>query len=232
MLLADVQAVSVAVAKDAKAEAVRLTGARRGSDIRPELVCYRGEDPVAMVLLRDHVRDEILHMFQLCAAGFAADSIATIFETFAAPSLLPGRALNPRTGQPWTDGGMQYEVEHHQALERGWVVEAVTVTTVNRAGDAAMTTLPYHYDRSGLVWDEAEPLGAPTGRMIRTMVKAMNTPPAELVVRELAARSTIDERDTWTADLLMANAECVVALVALSDDPDRIATIDRGGPVL
>jgi hypothetical protein len=233
MRLADIHAESVEVAKDAKRRAVCRDGARRGSDMSPQLLCFRGREPVAIVILRRHVRDEILMAFRVCASGFAADSISTIFETYAALGTPGEPALNPRTGQPWTEGGMQYEAEHHQGVERGRVTEALVVTTANRAGDVAFTTLPYHYDPAeGLVWEEAHDLGEPGGHMIRAMVKAMNSPAGEVLARELAARTTIDERDTWTAGLLMGNAECMVALIAPSTDPDRIATLSARGELL
>lgn len=243
MKLSEIQELSLEMAKDLKETTVRNDGGK--SDIHPQLVCYRGNEPVAMILLRDHIRDQILQTFRLSAWGFAADSISTLFETYVARYDGEGnreaamKHLNPRTGQPWGTGGMQREAEFFNGVENGLVTEAIAVTTVNRAGDAAFSTMPFHYEGNRLVWDESATMSSTdgsgenvvSGHMIRQMTKAMNMPPIEAVARELALRTTIHERDVWTTKFLMGNVECQVVLIS-TDDPERVETISQAGEPL
>lgn len=243
MQLSEIQKLSLETARELKETAVRHEGGR--CDIHPQLVVYRGNDPVAMVFLKDHIRDEILRVFRLCAWGFAADSISSLFETYmagygeGASREAAVQGLNPRTGKPWGEGGMQREAELFDGVEKGLVTEAIAVTTVNRAGDAAFGTMPFRYDGDRLVWDELANSnstadgsgGRVSGAMIRQMTRAMNAAPIETVERQLALRTTIHARDVWCARFLMENVECQVVLVS-TDDPERIATIAQAGEPL
>jgi hypothetical protein len=234
MRLTEVAEGAVGVAKEAKEDRIRQDGI--SSDIQPQIICWRGDEPVATVILRQHIRDEILKAFRVCAMGFAADTMATIFETYTAsyenvPEELRGK--NPRTGQDWGEGGMQIEAKMFGALEKGYVREAVAVSVVNRAGDHVFVTLPFHYTETYLAWDDPVTIntvveeGGLSGHMPKSMMRAMNAPVGEVVARELAARTTRDERDVWTAGLIMGNVESIVILFA--DTQERAEIIQHAG---
>lgn len=196
MRLAEAAEGAVEIAKGAKEARVLEDGP---GDIHPQLMCWRGDDPVAILILRQHIRDEILKAFRVCAIGFSPDIMATIFETYTAnyentPEHLRGK--NPRTGKDWDEGGMQLEAAMHGGLEKGYVHEALAVSVVNRAGDHIFVTLPFHYVENRLTWDDSITIntlaqdGELTGIMPKSMLRAMNAPVGEMIAQHLAARTT------------------------------------------
>lgn len=111
---------------------------------------WRGHEPIGLARPQAHERDVILHLVRLFAGGFGCDIVATSFDSFM--SATPD--LNPHTGKKWEPGQMQDLADNHQGREKGWVLDALMVTVVNRAGDLRVATLPYSFVGDQLRWDE------------------------------------------------------------------------------
>lgn len=213
-------------------------------DIQPFIVAFRGEEPVAQVLLRRHVRDEILAVAGCMAAGFGADVISVTHEGFAATEVIEpgqeGRGINPMTGRRWDTGEMQDAAENHQGIEKGWISECLNVMVVNRAGDVGLGVRKFGYvttafgsqrlswrdEDPGDTWLQTTAEGARArGTMVAYLARIMLDPTiaqqAERMIPGILERFTIDQRDVVIAEYLHQVADCQVVLYCTSDDQAR-----------
>jgi hypothetical protein len=224
---------AAASARQVKERACR----NRPADIQPYVCAYRGNDPIAMVTLQHHIRDEILNVALQSAAGFDADVLCLAFETYAAVSLgdVDDTALNPRTGKEWGPGEMQELAEKYGGLEKGWVSEAVSVTVVNRAGDVAMLSQMYRYSGRHLVWTDLMPNRAEPSDDGETkvfggvMADALRQIMLSASGSQLLPDSALDrtEKDIATVFAIGTMTECAPLLFADSNDDPRIRTLRK-----
>lgn len=198
-------------------------------DIQPMIEVYRGTNPVALIQLLNHERDEILAVVRAAAAGFDADAVTTCFETYAGRQ---NDTLNPLTGQVWGDGEMQDVAANHDGIAKGWVREALGITAVNRAGDYMFAHLPYHY-APHLLWGQAgiastfeQGEAIIVGYMPKRLIAAMALPSMG-VTSGRAARMNRTDRDLATAAFIGTMVEARVGLYAEADQADRITALRK-----
>lgn len=146
---------AVAHAKFVKEAHVRQVKGKLGrTDILTVVQSFRGDDPVAAVFVPPD-RDVMLLVADISARGFSADILAITTETYHAQ--VP---TSPTTGESWEPGDLQEYFEAH-GRDNGVVDEALLVQVWNRAGDAAVQSLPYHI--TGRVTQWLEPLDVVEG---------------------------------------------------------------------
>ncbi len=229
-------------AKDIKESACR----DRPDDIRPHVCAYRGEDLVAIITLRDHMRDEILNLCGYSAFGFDADVISLVYETYVATSSRGGASFdplfgkNPFTRERWKPGDMQDLAKNHGGIEKGWVSESLSVSAVNRAGDVAMRSQNFHYENKKLVWDEdtgiitngggeEEAVGHLTGLMPERLKAYMALPSGSQVAQGLCDDLDRADKDVLTAQHLTKEYPCVAMLFSEERDTVRTAKLMKAG---
>lgn len=131
--------------------------AKDGIPFTPVIMCYRGEEEVAVCTSRgDPNRDAALNIALMATAGFAADATALATDSYIAISL-----VNPKTGKEWRGHDMSTAADEDDAVAKGWISEALSVMVANRAGDALMISLPYRRigkDGKYLRWREPKVL--------------------------------------------------------------------------
>lgn len=208
-------------------------------DINPMIEVWRGADPVAIVSLSDHDRDEILSTAAVCASGFDADAIAIAFEGYAGVgTAFRSPNINPMTGKRWRDQEMQEVVQKHNGIAMKWVTETVVVTVVNRAGDLATTCQPYVYSpQQGVTWGKAKdmstmnPNWTARGLVPEVMVEMMLAPSGGSMVPYSDVPMERAVRDAQTAQWI-SSERCAVALYTDVQDTDRINVISKIGTIL
>lgn len=189
------------------------------TDLDNLLLIYRGAELVALVFPRpSHDGDALLSCAGAAAAGFDADTLALVCETWQ--PLVP---LNPATGRKWGPGEMQ------QAADRGGVAQgvvqgAVMVSIFNRAGDHLTSLLPYRLGHRKVIWDEARTvtagqLSSPAQKQITEFMMAPSI--AQLIGRVgvTATDFGLDEEEG------RAHADCAVSKILLGINP-----VARGFP--
>lgn len=116
---------------------------RKIRNLPSSVVVYRGDEHICTL----HVpvdRQDLLTAVRAAAIGFNADVIVAAFETWASgPDWPEPRDVNPVTGERVGSGDLQDLVENNYGLERGWVVDALALSGINRAGDQDSTYLTY-----------------------------------------------------------------------------------------
>jgi hypothetical protein len=141
-------------------------------DIAPQLVGWRGDHTVALMMPVNGAREIILRAARILAVGFGCDVIAVTTEGWGATD--PEK--NPVTGKPWEHGEMEDVALNHDGLAKGWITEFLSTTVVNRAGDVTMGLQRFKVDlktnalgirRWQLAFDESE-----TGRVVTTSEEA------------------------------------------------------------
>jgi hypothetical protein len=229
-MLIDCLKDAAGIAREAKTEAVQ-------SVVSPVLHAYRGEHPVAVVVLNAHERDDILMAASGAAGGFDPDVLTVFFEAFRTA----GSNINPLTGQMWQQDEMQEAVENHDAIARGWVVEVLTVLAVNRALDVAQAEIPFRFITSGeslrvhfdapVYWSSLEQPDSPPEGLFPTVLRAaMSQPPSEVAIPDQSFGR--DARDVATARILQRHIGCDVGLMSVAHDSKRIAFLAEHGDLL
>ncbi len=246
MKLDEVLDLAVAEARRVKEHVCR----KRPSDIKAMVDVLRGDELIAAVVVGQHERDEILRVFRGCAIGFDADTLALTHESYASATRLPAdldhlteqdeedierSRINPLTGQPWGPGEMQEAAIHHGGLEKGWVHEVLSISCANRAGDIAVTMLPYRYASRHVVWGERLDMPAgmrAEGTMPEAMVEAMNTPSLGAALPYPPTESPRAQRDVWIAEAMMQQLPCWVGLYSAAGNRDRLRVLRAIGTQL
>jgi hypothetical protein len=208
--------------------ALKESACRRGPrDIRAFIDVFRGNDLVAMVLPSQHDRELILAIFRAAAGGFDGDALGLTIESYTTPPMnVDGPVadvINPLTGRPWEQGEMNDAVKHHDALAKGWVVEALSITCANRAGDLTMMSLPYRYAGRHLVWLDPQVLpseGHAEGVIPDAMIAAMNEPSVSVIAPLLPVERSREDRDRLCAKVMLEHFPCSVVLMSQMP-PDR-----------
>jgi hypothetical protein len=206
-------------------------------DIKPVITVQRGDQLIGVTSVHvDVSRETILSAIGTCAVGFAADVVTAAFETLA--SAHPDN-INPMTGHQWRYGEIQDAVEHHEGIARGWVKEAISVTAVNRAGDAAFGYMSYRYvpdvfsgAKLRLRWTGTETVLSTEGwdaqgYMMERMIEMMLDPvimPNEVEVEPFDR----DVLDAACARFLLEHG-CDVALYVNEDETERLEMLTRLG---
>lgn len=119
------------------------------------MVCYRGVDPVAMLVCPPN-RDVILQTAFLAIRGFGPDLAAITHDTYIATGKAGDELIDPRTGKEWATptpdapGPMQTYVEEFGY--DGTIADALVTHAVNRAGDARVVPEPYVVDGRWVRW--------------------------------------------------------------------------------
>lgn len=185
-------------------------------DLLPTIVAYRGDQMVALIQGSAIDRDQMLNLVYIAASGYEADVVATAFETWIAHNL----AENPLTGRPWVPGDMQDLVENHDGRAKGWIVDALMISAVNRAGDFRARTVPYRTKGRRVEWieggtqpDEVAFEGYIADQMRQTMLA-----PPMMSTQEMAKGSAIfgitDHEQMW------GNRDCAISKLIL-DPPAK-----------
>jgi hypothetical protein len=215
--------------------------ARRGkTDLLPFVVANRGDKPIALVTIHEHVRDTILSIAGVMATGLDADSVGIVFESYVTvpdPEHPERDGLNPVTGQRWKANEMHLVATVHDGIAKGWIEESIGVVVANRAGDLIMLSLPFHYTSMGhLKWDEPKaPLstldmpkdGKVSGIMPEAMIRMMIEKSAMQMFPDFPHDE--HERDAFVAQLLTMQGNAVM-LYADIRDTKRVATLQRRNP--
>lgn len=123
--------------------------AASGGDFSPMIVPFRQGQPIVSITPPAGDGHTILRIGQLATEGYRADDIIACIDTYTA-----GELFNPYTMQPWLPGDMEDLALNHKGVERGWVLDALTVVFVQRMGPPAMYTLPYSRSETGVTWLE------------------------------------------------------------------------------
>jgi hypothetical protein len=193
----------------------------RPKDLQPFIVANRGHEPVALVTVHEHVRDTILGVAEVVAAGFDADSIGLIFETYQErfhPEHPERQGINPVTGLRWEQDEMAEVAAKHNGIEKGWVTENVSVVCADRAGSVGMLQLPFRYSGKHLVWMEGRDSGRWStgdgdveqlrGNIPNALREMMLQPSAAQVLSHLSLNRA--ERDATTAHYLTVRGNAVI----------------------
>lgn len=208
-------------------------------DLQPFIVVHRGDDPVALVTLRKHERDEMLNMVSVCAGMFRADAVGLAFETWEPGKNLENWNINPLTGREWAMGEMDDVVKNHDALSKGWIVENVSVMCANRAGDLAMRQMPFKYvggkhlhwlDGEGWSSTDYDPeIVAHRGVMPEAMVEIMRKPDLDQVIEQVLPGLQLDrdERDYGAAKFIGSLGHAVL-IYSDADDRQRRSLFGTG----
>lgn len=232
--IADVLAETIAEAKFAKEYRIK-----NGKENPIAMISgYRGEHCVAMIAPLQMDRDVILRSARVAATGMSLDLISLAFEVYLSvdASRMQAPRINPFTGRPWEYGDMQRAAEDGH-LGDGVIDEGITVAVYNRAGDVAMTTMPFRLGPNGSIeWLPefgGDELNAQIGGgMHETLTDVMR----EQVLTQKrewreAAKSMTPETlfaigDVSTAKVLLADCE-----VALQAEPgtERAGVFERSG---
>lgn len=178
------------------------------------MTCYRGEDPVAMLVLPPN-RDAILHATMLAARGYGPDLLALTHDSFAISA--PWKdAVDPRTGKPWGrnpgngPGPMQTYVDEFGY--DGTVVDCLVTHVANRAEDHKVIPRPYAVEGRSVKWlTDLLPSTADYGDdgVQAALLEIMQLSTLDQVVlpqmpdwaQDLAA--TDPERARWTLDVIV-----------------------------
>lgn len=178
MNLAEIRDIIATSAKDVKERACR----KRPTDISHTIDIYRGDHPVATVVLKGDGSD-FLEAYRLAVIGFDADQVATMIESYTTGPNFPEVGTNPITGEEMDNSTLSDLFYNHDGAIKGWVLECLFIQVRNRAGDMIAARLPYHYvGGKHLVWDERE-----------------NLP------EDLAAKYPDDDPDDWHEEGRMAD---------------------------
>jgi hypothetical protein len=221
------------------------------TDVRNTVHGFRGEDPVVLLVPNQTDRDKTLVAARVAAVAFGCDTIA-----FTAESWHPAQEhmdLNPFTGRPWSEKGsyMQDAADEHDALAKGVIIECLSTTVVNRAGDLSMVTQDYeilrHRNALGIVsygieWHEPLVLDSRTegvhasGIIPEALVRFMNEPTLQHMMAKtgltgqdfgLTEVETQAHRDCATVKYILRSAGFEGALLLMSDNDKRTEIIDR-----
>lgn len=112
----------------------------KGEDFAPMIAVIRGGRMVAQIIPGDGDGGTIAKTARVAAAAFGADELVLISDSFMAS----GQSMvNPVTGKEWQHGDMEDLVTNHHGLERGFVVEAITVFHTGYDVAARLVSLPY-----------------------------------------------------------------------------------------
>ena len=224
-ILRDVETRAAAAAIRTKEHVCR----RSPHDISAAVDIWRGNELVAVALPDQHERSAILDLFAYAAAGFDADAMAIVMESYVAcvdlqdldrdspeaEAAVLRANTNPMTGALWALGEMADAVKHHDAIEKGWIEEAIVVSCANRAGDITLKLLPFRYAGKHLVWKAERHLpdnGTAEGYFADRMTKAMNAPSLSVAFNLPQGELSREERDIEVAKEIMRLVPCRVAL--------------------
>lgn len=208
-------------------------------DSSPTIIGYRASEPIVIVTMHNHDRDEMLNVLSVIAAGFDADVVAMVHESWQAESVGPVKGLNPVTGQPWKAGEMQEAVQHHQAIEKGWITECMSVAVANRAGDVLYDVKPFRFSGKHLVWIDSDlrlAMITPEGLIAERLRHIMLSPSGDQVIEKWGLRFDPDfdrdSRDAAVAKYLDRTFRCFVILTSLADQEGRIKKLRAIGEVI
>jgi hypothetical protein len=97
--------------------------------------------------------DDTDHLFatlSLLVYGTGAEEILLLFDTYTSKE-----EFNPMTGEPWGHEEMSFMAkEYPEAIEKGWVVDAVQIVSMDRSLRQVSITLPYKVSDEGVEWNE------------------------------------------------------------------------------
>jgi len=192
-------------------------GLRKDRSYSPAIFAYRNNLRVAMVL----PQWDAMGAARISAGGFAAEELALILDTYTSPD-----PINPSTGEYWKSGEMCQAVDNDNALALGWVIDALTVHMVTRAGDARLRSMPYRVRPGHVEWlPPIECMPTDIGGTIADKLRDYMTERFEGMPSETdeVVRAALD---IATSALLFRETGATVALGA---DPDsvRAALIDQ-----
>jgi hypothetical protein len=185
---------------------------KRDSNIPALVMAYRGNQLIAMATPAIVDRDAMLAVCGGITMGLAPDVIAVAMETWHAKVM-----INPRTGAPWEPGELQEAVDYYDAIEQGWVSDALFLTVVNRAGDARGDMMPYRMVAKNVVWEdgpfnvEEAQLG---GFVANELIQMMNAP----TIGQLFARMGEAREPGVTDEMDTAMNDCIAVKAMLSGD--------------
>jgi hypothetical protein len=121
------------------------------TDLEPMADFFRGDDLVATVRMPGDSRTQIPVVF-LAAAGFDADTITLVSDSYVDLQPLAIRNIIPRTRKPWEHGEITDFAQNHNGLADGVIGEGLLLYVANRAGDRRTRVLPYRYADNKVVW--------------------------------------------------------------------------------
>jgi len=122
----------------------------QGKDFAPMVMVIRGGRMVAQVIPGTGDGGNVAKVARVAAASFGADELLLVNDTYMASG---ETRLNPVTGKEWQHGDMANLVEHHRGLERGFVVEAITVFNTGHGVADHLVSLPYkRLERGRVEW--------------------------------------------------------------------------------
>jgi hypothetical protein len=209
-------------------------------DINAYVTGFRGDEMVAMVILQNHDRDQILAIASGVANGMDCDVISLTFEAWVAvgSGTDEKRLLNPMTGQPWRDGEMAEVAQKHGGLESGAVRETLNVMVANRAADIGMGCVPFRYSGKHLIFEEEDKYFLSTtdgnqtkGRMPDVLARIMLHPSGNQIIHDTDSFGR-DERDIRTAQMISKMFPCGVMLASDFDDDTRLRKMRKVATVM
>jgi hypothetical protein len=221
------------------------------TDVRNTVHGFRGEDPVVLLVPNQTDRDKTLVAARVAAVAFGCDTIA-----FTAESWHPAKEhmdRQPVHRRPWSEKGshMQIAADEHDALAKGVIIECLSTTVVNRAGDMVLVVQDYeilrHRNALGIVsygieWHEPQVLDSRTtgarleGIIPEALVGFMNEPTLQHTMAKvgltgqdfgLTEVETQAHQDCATVKFLLRQVGFEGALLLMSDNDKRTEIIDR-----
>jgi hypothetical protein len=174
-----------------------------GMMFQPMLLAVRGGEEVCLVIPAEGAGTEIAMAATAMTGGFRADQLLIIADSYT--SLIE---KNPLTGEDWRGGEMAMVVAEVDAIGRGWVTEALTVSLVSRDQDIPPIIRAHAYVRhegGRIEWSDrpSVPPGAElaVGRLVEVFdgpVLPERVPPevgdplvAQLLIHELGCRQVL-----------------------------------------
>lgn len=155
------------------------------------MVAFRGLDTVAIVELTAAGRGDLVYVAHLMAGGYGADVLAFVTDTYTTT-----HRVNPLTGREWEANDMDTLAREHDGIAKGWVSDAMMAHVINRAGDQAVTSMPYRIVDGEHVWgevsrllpdDEGRTVG---GALSEGFADAMGAPQLAVVLERMRGSST------------------------------------------
>lgn len=246
MGLADVLERSVDDAKRIKEYVCR----KGPHNIHRLVTWYRGDESIALAVMLESDRDQLLEVTGMGIFGFGADAVAIVSDAWmpASPGAtdrrhsdelrdlsddeLASMNLHPITGKPLEYGDLN-KLADQGGLAKGWVVEALMTQATSRAGYQRGCISEFRYADRNLLWGQErrmidEGKGSETdvmrGEISDQLVKQMNAPTLQQTQGLKGLDLTTQQRDVLTAGMMHGRG-LPVRVVLLPEGADHLRVL-------
>lgn len=248
MGLADVLERSVDDAKRIKEYVCR----KGPHNIHRLVTWYRGAESIALAVMLESDRAQLLEVTGMGIFGFGADAVAIVSDAWmpAKPGAMDKRPpdvlramsddelaaqnLHPITGKPLEYGDLN-KLAEEGGLDKGYLVEALMIQATSRAGYQRGCITEFRYAGGNLVWgqerrmiDEGE--GTETdvmrGEISDHLVRQMNAPTLQQTQGLKGLDLTATQRDVLTVGMMHGRG-LPVRVVLLPEGADHLRVLRK-----